>query len=148
MNTTTSGSPLVQQKKPAYADAYLQFDTQTARRILGDTGSGINAAVRCCDRYRGSDRTALYWCNKSGRRTEYTFEQLHDLSDRFSQVLRDLGVGVGDKVAGLLPRIPELVATVLAVWRLGAVYQPLLLCLSATTCAATARALEAAGKPA
>jgi acetyl-CoA synthetase len=35
------------------------------------------------------------------------------------------GIGPGDVVAGLLPRIPELLTVILGTWRVGAVYQPL-----------------------
>ena len=40
-------------------------------------------------------------------------------------LLKAQGVGAGDRVAGLMPRTPELLVTILATWRLGAVYQPL-----------------------
>ncbi len=40
-------------------------------------------------------------------------------------MLKAQGVGAGDRVAGLMPRTPELLVTILATWRLGAVYQPL-----------------------
>jgi acetyl-CoA synthetase len=113
------------QRDPAYVDAYEQFDIRAAMSFLGDAGRGVNAAVLCCDRYCGKNRTALYWRGKDGRRTQYTFEELRDLSARFAQVLRDHGIGPGDRVAGLLPRVPELLITILATWRLGAVYQPL-----------------------
>lgn len=44
---------------------------------------------------------------------------------RVGTLLKQLGVGPGDVVAGMLPRIPELVALILGAWRIGAVYQPL-----------------------
>ena len=54
-----------------------------------------------------------------------TFHQLQEHSSRFAGVLQDLGVVKGDRVAVLLPKIPELLIAVLAIWRLGAVYVPL-----------------------
>ena len=109
-----------------YQKAYGGFDLSRATEaVLGDVSSGLNVATLCCDRHCGSNSTALYWRNDRGEAADYSFEQLRDQSERFAQVLQDLGVGRGDRVACLLPRIPELVASVLAVWRLGAVYQPL-----------------------
>ena len=39
--------------------------------------------------------------------------------------LASRGIKAGDRVAGLLPRIPELLVVILGTWRAGAVYQPL-----------------------
>jgi acetyl-CoA synthetase len=39
--------------------------------------------------------------------------------------LREQGIGPGDRVAVLLPRIPELLVAALGTWRAGAVYQTL-----------------------
>jgi acetyl-CoA synthetase len=39
--------------------------------------------------------------------------------------LRSRGIGRGDVVAGLLPRIPELLTVIVGTWRIGAIYQPL-----------------------
>ena len=109
-----------------YRETYRGFDLSSATdSVLGDATSGLNAAILCCDRHCDSNSIALYWRNDGGDGAEYSFEQLRDQSERLAQVLRDLGVTPGDRVACLLPRIPELVVTALAVWRLGAVYQPL-----------------------
>lgn len=113
-------------EQPDYREAYRNFGlSSTTDSVLGDTVSGLNAAVLCCDRHCGSNSIALHWRSDRGDAAEYSFEQLRDQSDRFAQVLRDLGVSSGDRVACMLPRIPELVVCALAVWRLGAVYQPL-----------------------
>ncbi|MCB2059093.1 MAG: AMP-binding protein [Novosphingobium sp.] len=110
----------------SYAETYAAFDAEAAERaILGDPGAVLNAAALCCDRHCGADRMALNAVSCDGSRRRYTFEELKDLSDRFAQVLRGNGVAAGDVVAALLPRIPELFVTALAVWRLGAIYQPL-----------------------
>jgi acetyl-CoA synthetase len=109
-----------------YAAAYADFDLDVALSVLsGGGGEGINAAVECCDRWCGSDRPALYWACEDGRRQTLTFEDLRAASGRMAHLLAAHGVEPGDRVAGLLPRTPELMATILATWRLGAVYQPL-----------------------
>lgn len=107
-----------------YDAVYREFDTASAERdILGD--APFNAALLCCDRHVGQNRTALIAVSPDGTSRHLSFETLKDQSERFAQVLRDNGIGVGDVVACLLPRVPELFVTAIALWRLGAVYQPL-----------------------
>ena len=77
-----------------------------------------------CDRHDGN-KVALNYEDATGQRQAFTFADLHDLSARFASVLQDLGIVHGDRVAILLPKSPELVIAVLAVWRLGAVHVPL-----------------------
>jgi len=50
-----------------------------------------------------------------------TYKELDDLVNRFAAALADLGVGKGDKVALILPNIPQVVVASYAVFRLGAV---------------------------
>lgn len=54
-----------------------------------------------------------------GRRI--TFRELDGLVNRFANALKDLGVKAGDKVAMLLPNLPQLIIANHAVHRLGAV---------------------------
>lgn len=109
-----------------YEDVYRAFDAEAvSNAILGDPGASVNAAILCCDQHVGANRTALHAIDRDGRSRHFTFETLKDQSECFAQVLRDNGVDAGDVVACLLPRVPELFVTALAIWRLGAVYQPL-----------------------
>ena len=86
---------------------------------------GVNACVECCDRWVKGGAVALEWYGASGGRQTVTFAQLKDDSARFANYLTSLGIGQGDVVAGLLPRIPDLMTVFLGAWRVGAVYQPL-----------------------
>lgn len=109
-----------------YADAYSTFDLGTARAVLSAGGeNGLNAAVECCDRWCGAGRTGLVCADEAGNETRLSFEDLKEASSRLANLLASLGVAAGDRVAGLLPRTPELLVTILAVWRLGGIYQPL-----------------------
>lgn len=96
-----------------------------ASELAGNLETGLNACYECCDRYAGENRPALFWEGKDGRRVSYTFDQLQELSARFANFLRSQGIGPGDRVAALLPRIPELFIVALGTWRAGAVYQTL-----------------------
>jgi acetyl-CoA synthetase len=109
--------------RPSYADAANNFRIEDLSRIfLGDFETSINACVECCDRHEG---VALEWESQDGRQDQYSFAQLKEFSARFAGFLVARGVKPGDVVAGMLPRTPELLITILGAWRAGAVYQPL-----------------------
>ncbi|MCA8383072.1 acyl-CoA synthetase [Burkholderia cenocepacia] len=111
---------------PAYADAVARFSIETAAaQLSGDLERGLNACVECCDRHAKADAIALDWIDAGGQHHRFTFAQMQALSARVANLLVAQGVKPGDVVAGLLPRTPELVATILGTWRAGAVYQPL-----------------------
>ncbi|WP_110994565.1 AMP-binding protein [Pseudomonas sichuanensis] len=109
-----------------YAEAARSFNyAQAAAAALHGNLEALNACVECCDRHVGEDKPALVWEDRDGNGARYSFEQLQALAARFANVLGAQGVVAGDRVAGLMPRTPELLVTILATWRLGAVYQPL-----------------------
>ncbi|WP_366929971.1 AMP-binding protein [uncultured Thioclava sp.] len=103
-----------------------QFSLENAQKLLsGDLETGLNACVECCDRHVASGRTALTWIATDGRFETYSFADLQEMAARAANVFSDAGVQPGDVVSGLLTRTPELMATVLGAWRVGAAYQPL-----------------------
>ncbi len=110
-----------------YQTAYREFSlSDLERRVLPQgLAAGVNAAQACCDRWADEGRVALEFLARDFSRESVTFRQLSQDSARFANALRARGVGRGDVVAALLPRIPELLTVVLGVWRAGAVYQPL-----------------------
>ena len=124
MMTATTLNPT--NTRPAYQDAVARFSIRDAMAGLrGDLETGLNACVECCDRHAGTGRVALRCVSADEVLTEYSFEDLRDMSARAANVFQAQGIRPGDVIAGLLPRTVELVATVLGAWRLGAVYQPL-----------------------
>ncbi|MBK5534582.1 AMP-binding protein [Pseudomonas sp. TH08] len=109
-----------------YLSATEQFNYQhTVDAALSGTLAALNACVECCDRHALPGRIALFWEGRDGASATYTFSDLQDKAARFANFLLAQGVQKGDKVAGLLPRNVELLITVFATWRIGAVYQPL-----------------------
>ncbi|HEX9373058.1 MAG TPA: AMP-binding protein [Roseiflexaceae bacterium] len=111
---------------PTYEEFMARFRVEDITDLLaGDLRTGLNACYECCDRHAQPGRVALYWEGKDGQRATYTFAELQELSARFANFLRAQGVQPGDRVAGLLPRIPELLVVILGTWRAGAVYQTL-----------------------
>jgi acetyl-CoA synthetase len=110
-----------------YVAVYREFSvTEVEQRILGRRlDEGLNAAVACCDRWADENRVALEFVARDFARERVTFPELRRASARFANWLAARGIGRGDVVAGLLPRIPDLLRVVLGVWRVGAIYQPL-----------------------
>ncbi|RWC25091.1 MAG: AMP-binding protein [Mesorhizobium sp.] len=111
---------------PHYIDAVAHFRIENEiAKLHGDPTTGINACVECCDRHTGQNRLALRAISANGELREFSFDDLKVMSAHVGNILKAAGVGPGDVVAGMLPRIPELVALILGTWRIGAVYQPL-----------------------
>jgi acetyl-CoA synthetase len=101
-------------------DRVLEWKPPHAKWFVGGR---LNASANCLDRHlragRG-DRVALIWEGEPGDVRRITYAELHGLVNRFANVLKDLGVGKGDRVAIYLPMIPEVAVAMLACARIGA----------------------------
>src|SRR2546421_4824459 len=86
-------------------------------------GGQLNVSHNCLDRHveagRG-DRVAYHWEGEPGDTRTITYAELRDEVARFANVLKDLGVAKGDRVAIYMPMIPELPVAMLACARIGA----------------------------
>jgi acyl-coenzyme A synthetase/AMP-(fatty) acid ligase len=92
-----------------------------------DVPEYFNFAHDVFDRWarRRPDAPALWWVEaKSGRELRLTFSQLRQRSLQAAQGLRQSGLGRGDRVVLLLPRIPDWWVAMLGLIRLGAVPVP------------------------
>ncbi|WP_284984486.1 AMP-binding protein [Arthrobacter sp. efr-133-TYG-118] len=97
---------------------------QRVTRLLEEFGSpGASAAWLFCDRHP-VDAVAFTIGTDDGFR-DLTYGRLRQDSIALAASFRALGVGPGDRVASLLGKGAEIVTTMLAAWRLGAVYVPL-----------------------
>jgi acetyl-CoA synthetase len=98
-----------------YGEAYSSFSlVELERETLSDTlSSGVNACVECCDRWAVGDRIGLHWISRDFKRYDITFATLQRDAARFANLLRSRGIGPGDVVAGLLPKVPELLTAIL-----------------------------------
>ena len=70
---------------------------------------------------RGADDALVFW-NEQGDRRRLSFDQLHDSVARVQFALREHGVVAGDRVASILPNIPEAAIAMLGTTSLGAVW--------------------------
>ncbi|MGF2950296.1 acetate--CoA ligase [Microbacterium alcoholitolerans] len=85
----------------------------------------LNVAYNCLDRHveaGNGDRVAILWEGEPGDERRITYAELTEEVKRAANVLSDLGIGHGDRVAIYLPMIPEAVVSMLAVARLGAIH--------------------------
>jgi acetoacetyl-CoA synthetase len=83
-------------------------------------GARLNFAENLL-RFR-DDRPALVARNELGRGRTLTYAELADEVAHVAMALSESGVGVGDRVAGFMPNIPETVIAMLATASLGAVW--------------------------
>ncbi len=114
---------------PDYDAMYAGFDWKDAQALLDGLPDGhLNIAHEALDRHVAAghgDQIALRWIDKSGDRTDYTYAALSQQSNRFANVLRARGLQKGDKVYGLLGRVPELYIAALGTLKAGCVFCPL-----------------------
>jgi len=88
-------------------------------------GGKTNLCYNAVDRWLPlqGDRQALIWVSTEvDQERIYTQAQLHDEVNAVAAMLREQGVGQGDRVLVYMPMVPEAVFTMLACARLGAIH--------------------------
>src|ERR1700728_526877 len=88
-------------------------------------GGKINLCYNCVDRHALSDRkdkVAILWEGEPGEIRRLTYRELHSEVQKFSNVLKGLGIRKGDRVAVYMGMTPELAIALLACARIGAVH--------------------------
>jgi len=102
-----------------YDELYRKFRWQVPARY--------NIGVDVCDRWaqRDPDRLALVNLLADGTSEEIRYGWLKQSSDRLANALLAHGIARGDRVAILLPQMPEVVISHVAVYKLGAIALPL-----------------------
>jgi acetyl-CoA synthetase len=78
-----------------------------------------NIAHDVCDKHPREKR-AMVWESFDGSRRELVWGELQDMADQAAAMLREHGVGRGDRVAVVLPPAPETAAVFFGIWKLGA----------------------------
>jgi len=89
------------------------------------TGGRINVAYNCLDRHvenGNGDRVAFHWRGEEGEERDVTYADLLEQTQRLGNGLKKIGVEKGDVVGIYLPMIPEVVVSMLACARIGAVH--------------------------
>ena len=96
------------------------YEEMCARAPLGGARALQHRARRVRQARR---RTGSRWSGRTGRAHErrVSFGELQDLSNRFANVLEENGVERGDRVATLLPSLPETAAVFIGTYKRGAI---------------------------
>lgn len=86
----------------------------------------LNVAANCIDRHlkeRGT-QTAIIWepDNPEDEAQHISYQQLHAHVCKMANVLKDMGVGKGDRVVLYMPMIPQAAYAMLACARIGAIH--------------------------
>jgi acetyl-CoA synthetase len=114
---------------PDYDATRDSFDWADAQALLEGLPRGhLNIAHEAIDRHVAAghgNQIALRWIAKSGDLTDYTYAELARQTNRFANVLRARGLQPGEKIYGLLGRVPELYIAALGSLKAGCVFCPL-----------------------
>ncbi|MFO1463310.1 MAG: acetate--CoA ligase [bacterium] len=112
-----------------YAGEASAFSWERAAEALeGLPGGGLNIAHEAVDRHVGAGkgaREAIRFLRKDGSVDVRSYQDLFEGSNRFANLLRDLGLRKGEKVFALLGRVPELYLTALGALKNACVFCPL-----------------------
>jgi len=119
-------------------DNVLSWDF-TKPEVKWFEGAQLNITENCIDRhlYTRGDKTAIIFePNDPKEEAEHiTYRQLHERVCRMANVLKEKGIGKGDRVCIYLPMIPELAISVLACARIGAIHSVVFAGFSSTALA-------------
>ncbi len=104
-------------------ETVLQWDEPVASWFVGGK---TNASYNCLDAHletERADQTAIIWEGEPEDEIRtLTYRQLHAEVCRFANVLKNLGIGLGDVVSIYMPMVPELAIAMLACARVGAIH--------------------------
>ena len=70
-------------------------------------------------------KVAIFYISPDNEERKYTYRELRNLTSRFANVLKKLGISKGDRVAVLLSRTIECYISFLGIWKIGAIEVPL-----------------------
>ncbi len=86
----------------------------------------LNVSANCIDRHLATrgDQTAIIWEPDSPEddALHISYNELHTNTCKMANILRDMGVGKGDRVIIYMPMIPEAAYAMLACTRIGAIH--------------------------
>ncbi len=88
-------------------------------------GAKVNIIDNCLDRHVKTwrrNKLALIWEGEPGDQRSFSYHALNREVSKFANVLKAMGIKKGDRVTIYLPRIPELVISMLACAKIGAIH--------------------------
>jgi len=88
-------------------------------------GGKTNLSYNCLDRHLTTwrrNKAAIIWEGETGETRILTYQVMYREVCKFANVLKQLGIGKGDRVAVYMGMVPELAIAILACARVGAVH--------------------------
>jgi len=97
------------------------------RKFRWQVPARYNIGVDCCDKWAAQEpqRLAILHVHGDGHSENITYGWLHETSNRLANLLSAHGIVRGDRVAILLPQMPEVAVAHIAIYKLGAIALPL-----------------------
>jgi acetyl-CoA synthetase len=112
-----------------YNKARQSFDWKDVEQEFSWYQTGkVNIAYEAVDRHAEDATRCHRYCliyEDESRRERITYHQMRDLSNKFANVLKKLGVEKGDRVFIFLPRCPEYYIAMAGCAKVGAILSPL-----------------------
>ena len=96
----------------------------TTSAYAWDVPAAFNFGRDVIDVLGREDRRGLLFVDADGARSDVSFPQIAEYSQRYAGALRELGIGPGERVVVVLPKIPAWLYAMIALARLGAVVVP------------------------
>ncbi|WP_371069391.1 acetate--CoA ligase [Sediminibacillus sp. JSM 1682029] len=111
-----------------YRRVAAEFSWEQAAEQLNLSKTGNwNAAYETIDRHVAEgygNKTALYFVQEAYNES-FTFAEVKEKTDHYARVLKEQGVGKGDRVFVFLPKTPACYFSILAIIKIGAIAGPL-----------------------
>ncbi len=110
----------------------LDWNPPFAKWFVGGT---INASYNTLDIHQQdkADKPAILWEGENGESRILTYKEMWIKVQKFTNILKSLGVKKGDRITIYLPMIPELPISMLACARIGAIHTVIFSGFSATS---------------
>ena len=118
------------EKKASFIDWFKPYQKVLSKDKEGKyvwfKGGELNTCFNCLDRHvnngLGNKNAIIYDSPISNRKKFITYNQLLDEVSKLAQILLSLGVTKGDRVILYMPMIPEVIISMLACARIGAIH--------------------------
>ena len=125
-NFSDANKPNLLDYSKQYNDFDWNRDAYSKLEWLPD--GGLNNAYECVDKHVKNgygDNLAMIWLGKNGEEEKYSYTDFKNESDKFGQVMLDLGMQKGDRVFIFMDRLPELYFAAMGILKAGGVIAPL-----------------------
>ena len=121
--------PILSPNLSEYEDIRSNFEWSSIEKELDWLpNGGLNIAYEAIDRHclkGNSNKIAMIWEGKNGEKEQYTFEEMRIHTNKFANVLKNLGLNKGDRVFTFLDRTPEIYFSVFGTLKAGCIIGPL-----------------------